>query len=93
MTRRQQNQRLGEIAVKPTFRSIDGVSIRFVESAPASTDALLLSPWPESIMCYDPIWSRLAETAHLVAIDPSGFGRSESGAATAASAAVGGLFL
>jgi len=44
MTTRQQNQGVGEIALKPTFRSVDGVSIRFVESAPASTDALLLSP-------------------------------------------------
>ena len=77
MTTRQQNQRLSEIAVKPTFRIIDGVSIRFVESDPANTDALLLSPWPESIMAYEPTWSRLAETTHLVAIDLPGFGRSE----------------
>ncbi len=77
MTTRQQNQRLSEIAVKPTFRIIDSVSIRFVESDPANTDALLLSPWPESIMAYEPTWSRLAETTHLVAIDLPGFGRSE----------------
>lgn len=77
MTTRQQNQRLSEIAVKPTFRIINGVSIRFVESDPANTDALLLSPWPESIMAYEPTWSRLAETTHLVAIDLPGFGRSE----------------
>ena len=66
MTARQQDQRLGEIAVTPTFRIIDGVSVRFVESDPANTDALLLSPWPESIMCYEPTWSRLAETTHLL---------------------------
>ena len=77
MTTRQQNQRLSEIAFKPTLRIIDGVSIRFVESDPANTDALLLSPWPESIMAYEPTWSRLAETTHLVAIDLPGFGRSE----------------
>ena len=77
MTTRQQNQRLSEIAVKPQFRNIDGVSVRFVESTPTTTDALLLSPWPESIMCYEPTWSRLAETTHLVAIDLPGFGRSE----------------
>ena len=77
MTTRQQNQRLSEIAFKPTLRIIDGVSIRFVESDPATTDALLLSPWPESIMAYEPTWSRLAETTHLVAIDLPGFGRSE----------------
>jgi pimeloyl-ACP methyl ester carboxylesterase len=38
---------------------------------------LLLSPWPESICCYEPTWSRLAEHTRLVAIDLPGFGRSE----------------
>lgn len=70
-------QPLGEIAAKPTFRTIDGVSVRFVESARGDADALLLSPWPESVFAYEPIWSQLAETAHLVAIDLPGFGRSE----------------
>ena len=68
---------LSEIAAKPRFRTIDGVSIRFAESEPATTDALLLSPWPESVFAYEPTWSRLAEQAHLVAIDLPGFGRSE----------------
>jgi pimeloyl-ACP methyl ester carboxylesterase len=77
MTADPRNQRLGEIAAKPTFRAIDGVSIRFVESEPRNTDALLLSPWPESVFAYEPIWSRLAEHTHLVAIDLPGFGRSE----------------
>ena len=77
MTTRRRNQSLGEIAGKPAFRSIDGVSIRFVESDPGNTDALLLSPWPESVLAYEAIWSRLAETTHLVAIDLPGFGRSE----------------
>jgi pimeloyl-ACP methyl ester carboxylesterase len=70
-------QSLSEIAAKPTFRTIDGVSIRFVESDSRDADALLLSPWPESVFCYEPMWSRLAETTHLVAIDLPGFGRSE----------------
>lgn len=77
MTRPQQDQRQSEITGKPTFRIIDGVSIRFLESAPGDSDALLLSPWPESVLCYEPTWSRLAETTHLVAIDLPGFGRSE----------------
>src|SRR5262249_31570927 len=59
MKTRQQNQRLSEIAVEPTFRIIDGVSIRFVESAPGNSDALLLSPWPESVFAYEPTWWRL----------------------------------
>jgi hypothetical protein len=74
MTTRQQNQRLSEIEGKPTFRIIDGMSIRFVESDPGDSDALLLSPWPESVFSYKPTWSRLAETTHLGAIE---FDRSE----------------
>ena len=61
----------------PAFRTIDGLSIRFAESDRRPVDALLLSPWPESVFAYEPIWSRLAEHAHLVAIDLPGFGRSE----------------
>ena len=65
------------LAADPTFRTIDGVSIRFVESDRRDADALLFSPWPESVFAYEPMWSRLAETAHLVAVDLPGFGRSE----------------
>jgi pimeloyl-ACP methyl ester carboxylesterase len=77
VTTRQQTQGLSEIAGKPIFRTIDGVSIRFAESDPGNSDALLLSPWPESVFAYEATWSRLAETTHLVAIDLPGFGRSE----------------
>jgi pimeloyl-ACP methyl ester carboxylesterase len=77
MTSPQGKQSLSQIAVNPTFRIIDGVSIRFVESDAANTDALLLSPWPESLLAYEPTWWRLSETTHLVAIDLPGFGRSE----------------
>ena len=77
MTTRQQIQRLSEIAGKPAFRIIDGVSVRFVEDGSGNADALLLSPWPESVFAYEPTWSQLAESTHLVAIDLPGFGRSE----------------
>ena len=70
-------QLLNEIGATPAFRTVDGVSIRFVESDRRDTDALLLSPWPESVFAYEPTWARLAEKTHLVAIDPPGFGRSE----------------
>jgi pimeloyl-ACP methyl ester carboxylesterase len=93
MTGQRRNQPLGEIAVKPTYRIIDGVSIRFVESDPGETDALLLSPWPESIMAYEPIWLALAETTHLVAIDLPGFGRSERKDALMSPRAMGFLSL
>ena len=44
MATSQPDRRLSEIAAKPTFRTIDGVSIRFVESDRRDADALLLSP-------------------------------------------------
>ena len=68
---------LSDTGAEPTFRKIDGLSIRFVESDPRDTDALLFSPWPESVFAYEPVWSRLSETTHLVAVDLPGFGRSE----------------
>jgi pimeloyl-ACP methyl ester carboxylesterase len=64
-------------AIQPQFRTIDGVSIRFAESELRNDHALLLSPWPESLYAFEPMWSRLADHAHLVAIDLPGFGRSE----------------
>jgi pimeloyl-ACP methyl ester carboxylesterase len=36
-----------------------------------------LSPWPESVHAFDQLWNRLAEHAHLVAVDLPGFGHSE----------------
>jgi pimeloyl-ACP methyl ester carboxylesterase len=36
-----------------------------------------LSPWPESLYAFDQMWDRLAERAHLVAVDLPGFGHSE----------------
>ena len=70
-------QPMSEIAANPTFRIIDGLSIRFVESGRRGADALLLSPWPESVFAYEAIWPQLAQTTHLLAIDLPGFGRSE----------------
>jgi pimeloyl-ACP methyl ester carboxylesterase len=59
------------------FRTVDGLSIRFAESEGRTDHALLLSPWPESLLAFEPTWARMAEHAHLVAIDLPGFGRSE----------------
>ena len=64
-------------ALQPRFRAIDGLSIRYAESQDGAEHALLLGPWPESLYCYAQTWSRLAERAHLVAIDLPGFGHSE----------------
>jgi pimeloyl-ACP methyl ester carboxylesterase len=59
------------------FRSVGGLSIRFAESEGGPQDALLLNPWPESLLAFEPTWARLADHAHLVAIDLPGFGHSE----------------
>jgi pimeloyl-ACP methyl ester carboxylesterase len=39
--------------------------------------AILLSPWPESLYTFEQMWPRLAEHAHLVAVNLPGFGHSE----------------
>ena len=60
------------------FRVIDGLTVRFaVSDDHGDHDALLLSPWPESLLAFEPTWWRLAEHAHLVAIDLPGFGHSQ----------------
>jgi pimeloyl-ACP methyl ester carboxylesterase len=59
------------------FRTIDGLTIRFAESEDRNDHALLLSPWPESLLAFEQLWPRLAEHTHLVAIDLPGFGHSE----------------
>jgi pimeloyl-ACP methyl ester carboxylesterase len=63
--------------IRPQFTTIDGLSIRFAESGEGRQDAILLSPWPESVYAFEQTWARLAEHAHLLAVDPPGFGQSE----------------
>ena len=63
--------------IQPQFRTIDRLSIRFAESEDHDVHALLLSPWLESLFAFEPTWARLAEHAHLVAIDLPGFGHSQ----------------
>jgi pimeloyl-ACP methyl ester carboxylesterase len=64
-------------SIQTQVRTIDGLSIRFAESEDRDDDALLLSPWPESVFAFEPVWSRLARDTHLVVIDLPGFGHSE----------------
>ena len=59
------------------FRVIEGLSIRFAQSEDRDDHALLLSPWPESLLAFEPMWAQLAERTHLVAIDLPGFGHSQ----------------
>jgi pimeloyl-ACP methyl ester carboxylesterase len=65
------------VGIETQVRKIDGLSIRYAESDARDVSAILLSPWPESLYTFDQMWSRLAEQAHLVAIDLPGFGHSE----------------
>ena len=41
------------------YRIVDGLSIRFAESEgdQERSDALLLSPWPESLLAFEPTWA------------------------------------
>jgi pimeloyl-ACP methyl ester carboxylesterase len=64
-------------SIQTRSRTIDGLCIRFAESEDRDDHALLLSPWPESVLAFEPMWARLAERTHLVAIDLPGFGHSE----------------
>jgi pimeloyl-ACP methyl ester carboxylesterase len=59
------------------FRVIDGLTVRFAQSEDRDDHALLLSPWPESLLAFEPIWTRLAAHTQLVAVDLPGFGHSE----------------
>ena len=46
--------------VRPQFTTIDGLSVRFAEGGQGDQDAILLSPWPESVYAFEPSWERLA---------------------------------
>jgi pimeloyl-ACP methyl ester carboxylesterase len=64
-------------SIQLRYRVIDGLSIRFAQSEARGEQALLLSPWPESLLAFEAMWSRLAATTQLVAIDLPGFGHSQ----------------
>jgi pimeloyl-ACP methyl ester carboxylesterase len=64
-------------SIEMQYRTVDGLSIRFAESEDRDDDALLLSPWPESLLAFEPTWTRLAERTHLIAVDLPGFGHSQ----------------
>jgi pimeloyl-ACP methyl ester carboxylesterase len=59
------------------FRLIGGLTVRFAVSEDHGDHALLLSPWPESLLAFEPVWWRLAKRTHLVAVDLPGFGHSQ----------------
>ena len=63
--------------IETQFRVIDGLTVRFAQSEDRDDHALLLSPWPESLLAFQPTWTRLAVHTQLVAIDLPGFGHSQ----------------
>jgi pimeloyl-ACP methyl ester carboxylesterase len=76
------------------LREADGLMIRYADSGGGEDEAvLLLNPWPESLFAWETIWSRLAQTARLVAIDLPGFGRSDGRADLLSPRAMGGFLL
>jgi pimeloyl-ACP methyl ester carboxylesterase len=65
-------------SIKPEFRTIDEIKIRYADSGGAPGPVVLLtSPWPESLYAFTRMWNTLAEHARLFAVDLPGFGASE----------------
>ena len=72
--------RSASFSLQTQYQTIDGVKIRYAEGKRRDGPVvLLLSPLPQSILCFDPIWSKLEQHCHLLALDMPGFGRSEGG--------------
>jgi pimeloyl-ACP methyl ester carboxylesterase len=64
-------------SIKPQFRMIDGIQIRYADSGGPHEPVMLTSPWPESLYAFARMWNTLAEHARLFAVDLPGFGASE----------------
>jgi pimeloyl-ACP methyl ester carboxylesterase len=65
-------------SIRPQFRTLDGLRIRYADSLGSHEPTLLLtSPWPESLYAFARLWDSLAARARLFAIDLPGFGASE----------------
>jgi pimeloyl-ACP methyl ester carboxylesterase len=68
-----------EMPMSPQFVTHDSLRVRFAASQRDSEDCvLLLSPWPESLYAFAPLWPFLTEFSSVVAVDLPGFGQSES---------------
>lgn len=64
--------------IEPSYRTIDGLRIRYADSGGTLEHTLLLtSPWPESIYAFERMWATLAARARLYAVDLPAFGASE----------------
>jgi pimeloyl-ACP methyl ester carboxylesterase len=65
------------VSFEMRFRVIGGLTVRFAASEGHGDHALLLSPWPESLLAFEPVWWILAKRTNLVAVDLPGFGHSQ----------------
>jgi pimeloyl-ACP methyl ester carboxylesterase len=75
---RLKDMSVNEITMSPQFVTHEGLNIRYVESKKIGAEtALLLSPWPESLYAFAPVWPFLTEAFSVVALDLPGFGQSE----------------
>lgn len=80
--------------MNPRQRTADGLLIRYAETDQVGDETVLLvNPWPESLFAWDTIWTRLAQTARLLAIDLPGFGQSERRAKLLSPRAMGSFLL
>ena len=43
--------------IHPKTITVDGLSIRYAEGGQDGPDAILMSPWPESVYAFEPAWS------------------------------------
>ena len=46
--------------IHPKTITVDGLSVRYAEGGQDSPDAILMSPWPESVYAFEPAWPHLA---------------------------------
>ena len=60
------------------WQIIDGLKVRYATGGSGGERVMLLSPWPESIFAFAPVWVGLAKQFNVLAIDLPGFGRSEA---------------
>jgi pimeloyl-ACP methyl ester carboxylesterase len=60
------------------YKTIDGLKIRYATNDKTTGDPILmLSPLPESILAFLPIWDMIADLGPVVAVDLPPFGQSE----------------
>ncbi len=68
------------LTIPTEMAQIGGLDIRFARSPhPGAPTVLFLSPLPQSLHCYAPVWTLLEGEAELVAVDLPGFGGSQGG--------------